>query len=270
VKVVEQPDRDRLAAFLARDPAIHAYALGDLDDFFWPHTRWFGLENAGLLLQVALLYAEHDPPTLIALSGPPAASEAQLVDLLERVADRLPSRFECHARRSVTRAIQQRFDAVRGPTPHLRMALVDDEEMRMHAVEVTALGPADLQEAMELYAAAYPTSWFDARRLETGRYVGLRREGRLVTVAGVHVHAPALGVAALGDVATLPSHRGHGLAAAASAGLCVLLRDDGCTTIALNVREDNTSARAAYERIGFRVVMRYFESKFERPAPVCA
>jgi len=40
--IVELRDRDELASFFRRRPAVHAYELGDLDDFFWPHTRWFG------------------------------------------------------------------------------------------------------------------------------------------------------------------------------------------------------------------------------------
>jgi hypothetical protein len=34
-------DRTELAAELRKDPALHAYELGDLDDFFWPYTSWF-------------------------------------------------------------------------------------------------------------------------------------------------------------------------------------------------------------------------------------
>ncbi len=264
MEVVEQRDRTRLAAFLDRDPSLHAYALGDLDDFFWPHTRWFGLEEAGELAQVALIYAEHEPPTVIAMARQP---ESQMSTLLELVADRLPLRFECHAGETATHALGRCFRITRGPHPHVRMALVHDDEARSRATAVDVLGPADLDEALELYAVAYPASWFDARRLETGRYVGRRVDGRLVAVAGVHVHAPALGVAVVGDVATHPSHRGRGLAAAVCAGLCLLLRADGCATIALNVREDNAPARAAYERIGFRVAAYYLESTFERSTP---
>ena len=39
---IELRDRDELASFFRRRPEVHAYELGDLDDFFWPHTRWFG------------------------------------------------------------------------------------------------------------------------------------------------------------------------------------------------------------------------------------
>ena len=90
--------------------------------------------------------------------------------------------------------------------------------------------------------------------LATGRYVGVRDDGRLVCVAGVHVHSPTWGVAALGNVATLPELRGQGLARGACAALCLLLLADGIETIALNVRADNTAAVASYARLGFEPV----------------
>ena len=76
--VVELRDRDTLAAFFRRRPAVHAYALGDLDDFFWPHTRWLGLETDGRLTQVALVYDEPDPPVLLALAEAPEDGMAEL------------------------------------------------------------------------------------------------------------------------------------------------------------------------------------------------
>src|SRR5829696_8417682 len=56
-------DREELAALLRRDPGLHAYELGDLDDFFWPYTSWFRHGDA-----VALLYHGLAVPTLIALA----------------------------------------------------------------------------------------------------------------------------------------------------------------------------------------------------------
>ena len=52
---------------------------------------------------------------------------------------------------------------------------------------------------------------------------------------------PARAVAALGDVATLPAARGRGYATSTCASLCRLLLADGCSTIALNVREEPSS-----------------------------
>jgi predicted GNAT family acetyltransferase len=79
-------------------------------------------------------------------------------------------------------------------------------------------------------------------------------------VAGVHVYSPAWGVAALGNVATLPGSRGRGLARGACAALTRLLLDDGIDTIALNVRSDNGAAIRAYEQIGFEPVAEYVEA----------
>ena len=88
--------------------------------------------------------------------------------------------------------------------------------------------------------------------------VGIREDGRLVCVAGVHVHSPTWGVAALGN-ATLPERRGEGLARAAWV-LCRLLLADGIETIALNVRADERPGTRAYSRLGFEVVAEYVEA----------
>lgn len=262
MRVVELQDRDRIAELCGRRPGVHAYALGDLDDVFWPHTRWFGLEDGDALVQIAFLYQEHDPPTLHAIPEEPVAS---ISALLEGLRGRLPERFECHVDERSLPALLLDHVAVRGPHSHVKMLLGTQAPLDALARDdVAVLTSDDLADVQALYASAYPGSWFHERRLETGRYVGLREGGRLVCVAGVHVHAPSHGVAALGDVATLPSARGRGHATATCASLCRLLRDDGCTTIALNAREDNLPAIRAYERIGFTIVARYLEVTLQR------
>ena len=108
-----------------------------------------------------------------------------------------------------------------------------------------------------------PGTWFQPRMLETGRYVGIRRDGELVSVAGVHVWSPRWRVACLGNVATLPSARGEGLATAACASLCRMLLADGIDVISLNVRADNAAAIRAYEKLGFVHAADYVEVMLE-------
>ena len=91
--VVELRDRDVLAAFLRGRPAVHAYELGDLDDFFWPRTRWRAWRPDGRVEQVALLYDEPDPPVLLALADEP---ESAMRRLLEAIAADLPPRLYAH------------------------------------------------------------------------------------------------------------------------------------------------------------------------------
>jgi predicted GNAT family acetyltransferase len=101
--------------------------------------------------------------------------------------------------------------------------------------------------------------------LDTGRYVGIRRDGRLACVAGVHVWSPTWRVAALGNVATLPSLRGSGLATSACARLCRVLLDDGIDVVSLNVRADNAAAIRAYEKLGFTRAAEYVEVSLAAP-----
>ena len=79
--------------YLRRDAALHLYELGDLDDFFWPYTSWFGLSDDGGIKAVALLYAGTALPVLLALG--PAESEHH-AELLRSLLHLLPARFYCH------------------------------------------------------------------------------------------------------------------------------------------------------------------------------
>jgi predicted GNAT family acetyltransferase len=262
VGVVELGDRDEIAAFLRRRPAVHAYALGDLDDFFWPHTRWLGWQAAGGLEQIALVYREPEPPVLLALAEEP---EHELAELLLAAAEQLPATVYAHLSPSLVDAIASAFRLATAPAPHQKLGLVHPESLAPFDTEdVELLAPDDLDEIERFYASAYPGTWFQARMLETGRYVGIRREGALVCVAGVHVWSPAWRVAALGNVATLPGARGEGLATAVCARLCRLLLDDGIDTISLNVRSDNAAAIRAYEKLGFAHAADYVEVTLER------
>ncbi|BCJ62636.1 hypothetical protein Jiend_60580 [Micromonospora endophytica] len=243
-------DRGVLAGLLGRDPLLHAYELGDLDDFFWPYTSWFRRGEA-----VALLYHGARPPTLLALSGP--AGVGELAALLGELAPVLPTRCDAHLSPGLERVLAGSFRMVsRGR--HLKLALTDGG--RLAAVEAAGevLGRADLPALRELYAVAYPGNWFDARMVDTGRYVGVRAGGVLVAVAGVHVYSPALRVAALGNVTTRPGWRRRGFAAAAVARLCALLRTE-VDHVGLNVQADNVAAVRLYEGLGFAPVAEYGE-----------
>jgi ribosomal protein S18 acetylase RimI-like enzyme len=255
--VVELRERDEIATFLRRRPAVHAYSLGDLDDFFWPQTRWLGLVVDGKLSQVALVYDEPDPPVLLALAEEP---EDAMADLLVAAAERLPPTLYAHVTPSLLAGIRPVLVAVTEPVTHRKLGLVRPESLDDYdTAAVDPLGPADLDEVERFYTEAYPGTWFHARMLETGRYVGIRRAGALVCVAGVHVWSPTWRVAALGNVATLPEARGTGLATAACARLCRMLLGDGIDTISLNVRADNDAAIRAYEKLGFAHATDYVE-----------
>ncbi|MFG1673298.1 GNAT family N-acetyltransferase [Micromonospora sp. NPDC049282] len=243
-------DRSVLAGLLGRDPVLHAYQLGDLDDFFWPYTSWFRCGD-----EVVLLYHGVEPPTLLAFAAPDRV--AALSGLLTRVAPVLPARLYAHLSPGLLGALAGSFRCAPGGRHH-RMALTVPGRLAGVTPAGEVLGAADLPGLRRFYERAYPGNWFDARMVETGQYVGVRDGGELVAVAGVHVWSPVYGVAALGNVATLPRWRGRGLGAAVVAALCARLRER-VGHVVLNVKADNVAAVRLYERVGFTRVADYDE-----------
>lgn len=252
-------DKDEIAAFLRRDPLLHIYALGDLDDFFWPYTTWYGLRAPDGVAQIALLYSGADLPVLLALTGAPAEPMRELLRALGPV---LPRRFYAHFSGGLAAAFASDY-RMQSHGAHDKMALADPARLRAVDVSDTvALTPDDLGAIEDLYRASYPGNWFDPRMLETGHYYGVRDGAALVSVAGVHVYSPRYGVAALGNITTRPDLRGSGLATSATARLCLeLLRT--VEHIGLNVKSDNRAAIACYEKLGFERIGAYEEWMLE-------
>jgi RimJ/RimL family protein N-acetyltransferase len=254
--VVELNDREVLAGVFRRNASAHVYELGDLDDFEWRHTRWFGWESDGRVKDAILLYTQPEVPVLIAIADSPRSS---MQNLLGDVVPLLPPVLYTHASASLLGTMGRRYEIV-DAAPHLKLALRDATAIAEHTTEVETLAHGDLDEITTFYETAYPGTWFDPRMLATARYVGIRAGGHLACIAGVHVYSPRWSVAALGNVATAPELRGQGLARGACAALCRLLLDEGIETIALNVRADNKAAIRAYTRLGFEPVAEYTEA----------
>jgi ribosomal protein S18 acetylase RimI-like enzyme len=256
MRVVSLHDRGVLAGVFQRDPAIHVYELGDLDDFFWPFTTWYGLEEHGVIRSAVLVYWASTLPVVIAL-----AREGQswaVTTLLERMRPILPRRFYAHLAIGASRALPSEL-RVEPHGVHDRMVLADWSTIETTDVAgAVRLDPGDARDLEAFYAEAYPGNWFDPRLLETGAYFGVREDGALVAACGVHVVSRAQRVAALGNVAVRPDRRGQGLAQIAVAATCADLRPD-VDHLALNVFAGNEEGVRLYRGLGFERVGSYEE-----------
>jgi ribosomal protein S18 acetylase RimI-like enzyme len=256
--LVELREPPVIERFARRDLPLHIYEVGDLDPFFWPRTRWWGLVEEGSpeLRALALLYDGSDPPTLLALGRDDGGAVGEL---LAQVSAYLPARVYAHLSPGLSEHLAPRHRADT-PERHLKMVLRDHAPVHdLKGDDVVALSDADVQDIQALVDRAYPGNWFDARVLATGQYYGIRQQGELMCVAGVHVYSTQYRVAALGNVTTDPRRRGLGLARRATARLCRSLLDAGIQTIGLNVHADNGAAIRVYERLGFRTAAEYDE-----------
>ncbi|MBO0780460.1 MAG: GNAT family N-acetyltransferase, partial [Ktedonobacteraceae bacterium] len=142
---------------------------------------------------------------------------------------------------------------------HYKMALRHPAALNAIDTEhVIQLSTADRAEVEEFYRVSYPNNSFDPRMLETECYYGIRQQGKLVSIAGIHVYSPRYRVAALGNVTTHPNRRGQGLGRTVCASLSQALYAT-VDHIGLNVKADNTSAIACYKRLGFEIIAEYTE-----------
>ncbi|GLW46744.1 hypothetical protein Stsp02_24060 [Streptomyces sp. NBRC 14336] len=114
--------------------------------------------------------------------------------------------------------------------------------------EAVLLGPADVPEMLDLVARTRPGP-FLPRTLEMGTYLGIRRGGDLVAMAGERVRPP--GWTEISAVCTDPSVRGQGLARRLVLAVAHGIQERGERPF-LHTGADNTGAIKLYESLGFR------------------
>jgi ribosomal protein S18 acetylase RimI-like enzyme len=113
--------------------------------------------------------------------------------------------------------------------------------------ELIELGPDDVGDMMELVNATRPGP-FGPRTIELGRYVGVRREGRLVAMTGERMRCP--GFTEVSAVCTAEDVRGQGLARELVLAVIEGIRARGDEAF-LHVETKNTPAVGLYESMGF-------------------
>jgi ribosomal protein S18 acetylase RimI-like enzyme len=112
---------------------------------------------------------------------------------------------------------------------------------------VLPLGPSDIDEMLELVELARPGP-FLRRTVEFGGYLGIRRDGQLVAMAGERMRPP--GYAEVSAVATHPAHRGRGLGSRLVRAVSNAIGRRGEQPF-LHVAHENETAIRLYTALGF-------------------
>jgi ribosomal protein S18 acetylase RimI-like enzyme len=246
-------NKQEIYSFLSKSPEIQLYLIGDLDDFFWPHTEWFVLYENREILSVALLYSGMNPPTLLLFYDkdpfPP-------LELMSAIKSKLPEKFNVHLSIGLI-DIFGKENIITNYGQNLRMILTREPEI-VKDKNIRRLTLHDLPAMLELYSVAYPNNWFDSRMVDTGKYFGYFTGTALTGIAGVHVYSAEYRIAALGNIATHPDHRGKQIAFKLTSVLCCDLMKN-VDIVGLNVKSDNLAAISSYRKAGFVVKSEYDE-----------
>lgn len=244
-------DKPPIRAFLNRDRILTAYALGDLDDAFWPQSAFYGAARDGAIEALALVYRGLDPPVFCAFGasdGLAAILHAPSVDLPDEVyclltPELVPAFSEIYALHQPHEEWRMALDPARFASPPLNgVARLDGG----HAAMLAALFRHAQEPGEEIVA-------FSPWQIEHGTFYGVWEGAELIAAAGTHVWSPAERVAAVGNVFTRPDRRGRGHAARCTAAVARDALAMGLDPLVLNVRRDNAPAIHVYEKLGFRI-----------------
>lgn len=134
--------------------------------------------------------------------------------------------------------------------------------------EIVELGLADVPEMLDLTDRAKPGP-FLARTCELGRYLGIRRDGALVAMAGERLKPP--GWTEISAVCTDDAWRGHGFASQLIRALVTIITDRGDRPF-LHAVTTNTKAIRLYEAMGFEfrqpIVFRAWQAPADQVASI--
>jgi ribosomal protein S18 acetylase RimI-like enzyme len=126
--------------------------------------------------------------------------------------------------------------------------LVDASVSPAADAEAVPLGLSDAAEMLALVRATRPGP-FAERTVALGGYLGIRRGGRLVAMAGERMRPP--GWAEISAVCTAADYRGQGLGTRLVLAVAAGIRARGETPF-LHTAADNANAIRLYEALGFR------------------
>lgn len=229
----EPTDRSRPAG--EPTDGLHSASEHPLDNPAWsaltgPHHRQFAQTNG----QAARYQPEVSPWTAVAgpdgwadlaeLAGGPGAE----VSLMWPAGTELPAGWEVLTRLPGVQLV----DTALAPAPD---------------AEAVVLTAADVPEMLALVARTDPGP-FRPRTIELGTYLGIRRGGELIAMAGERMRPP--GWSEISAVCTDEAYRGQGLAARLVLAVAHLIRARGDVPF-LHSAAQNTGAIRLYESLGF-------------------
>jgi predicted GNAT family acetyltransferase len=241
-------DRDAIRHRLEARRPYAAYALGQLDPVLFRQTEWWTAERDDASAIVLHSYGGLGNATFV-------MGESDALDALLRVHPGPRHAFlTCEVHHTET--VDRYFELEHKQTM-IRMLAAHDT-FRPAQGEVERVTGRDVREVNQLYRSDGVPSYYTSRQIDESVYFGVRRDGRLVSIAGTHVISPGSSIAVVGNVYTHPRHRGQGLAQRSTSAVTELLLRT-CREVVLSVDPTNKPAVRAYERLGYREVARLIE-----------
>jgi ribosomal protein S18 acetylase RimI-like enzyme len=236
--------------FLLKDPYLHIYEMGDLQDKLFGNISWHAAVENNVIKAIAMVYMTHEPILFLLEDNNPAAAAG----LLESIIDKLPEKIYCHLTKGLSKILEKKY-RLQQQGIFLKMKLTGDlllDGAIKYPEYTYRLNKNDFDFIKDYLKRVNPNAFFVHGMLDTEKYLCIRKNNEIICMAGVHLYSKEFSVAAIGNIVTGVKYRGKGFAKSVTASLCRDLWGE-VKYIGLNVKKENIPAIKAYERIGFLV-----------------
>ena len=243
--------KQEILNYLNHDRYYAAYAIGDLEPFFYQKSTWHVARHENRVESLTLLYNGLDPPALF-LIGNLGGLRAILNNI------ECPSQvyFTCLPEQLI---ITREFYYWEELIPMWRMVL-DRKNLCGPPVDCIRLSNEHNEQVSNLIAGG-DISGFNIYQVGQGIFYGIFSQGKLVAMSGTHIVSQTNNIAAIGNVFTHQDYRGLGYASRTTSAVVNELLGIGITDIVLNVSKVNIPAIKIYEKLGFTKYCEFIEGK---------
>jgi ribosomal protein S18 acetylase RimI-like enzyme len=256
MRMIAIHEKGKIENFLNKtDKDNFMYFYNNLEVGFWENTQWFGLENNGEILSLAMLILKYETPVLLASCY--HEDHIYQKDLIKRLYPYLPKKIYCHLDLKIAEELfAQTHDIQIFPFHNMKLAHFDGVK-RYGSGTVQQLWNKDTNEILAFLEVSHPDYLIDVEFINQGLFFGIKEESSIVSLAGVVAKSDKHSIVSIGNVATHPRYRQRNLASKTISALALFLQPK-YQSITLNVKENNQPAIKCYKKLGF-VEVGHFE-----------
>jgi len=229
-------------SFLAKDPIVNVLPLGDLyKPLLNVSEIYLAVENTAVV-GIGSIYRAYPTPSIVFGAANEDAKQVLIENTLEKISSDFISLLPPDEAR-----LFKKYATVLRCHNEFQMITHEPREVKTGDIGVSRVSSKELEALNQFYVDHHAEAWAPIQ-FKAGPYYCVKREGKIVSAAGVHIVTPQ--IAHLGNIVTDEAFRGQGFATACSAALTKDLASRG-RIISLYVRVDNASAIHLYEKLGF-------------------
>lgn len=227
--------------YLAQDPVSNVLPLGDLYSPLFQVSDVYCAVERERVVGVCAIYRAFLKPSVVLGAALQEVKEALVKKVLGEISDEFvslcpPNETDLYRDYSSVLRHHREQQMIANPPTQIECGGIEVKKVRENELEL-------LSEFYEPRAEAWVPIQFRA-----GSYYCVKRDGKIVSVAGVHLVTPQ--IAQLGNIITDEAYRNQGFSTACINVLVADLASKG-RIISLFVRVDNEPAIHVYKKLGF-------------------